>query len=77
MATTKAPESPLWLIILGGALGLLGVLGLSAGEPTGISAAVTVGLLWLGSILALTGIVGVGVTMGMRRADYLIRVRGD
>lgn len=78
MSGQKPPDPPAVYLAFGILTALLGAVGLlTVGLRGGPGTIAALALVWLGSILALIGVVGIGVTIGMRRADYLIRVKGN
>lgn len=69
MAKRERPaESPWGILIIGM---ILGGVGWTAVVVGGEDAAPLIVLAWIGSVLAGVGMVGAGVTMGVRRADEL------
>lgn len=66
------PESPVGLILLGFIFGIAGGVVLALGAAEGSEVAVFVGyvLISLSGIVAMIGIIGAGVRLGMRHADF-------
>lgn len=70
MAREDSPASSGWEHVIAGAL--LGLIGtgilLGAGTDDGVTSFIGLALVWLGGLFTLIGAVGVGVTIGVRRA---------
>lgn len=60
-------QHPAVLIVLGAVMGIAG--GWLAADSD-MAAIVSVGLIWLGGIVAAVGVIAAGVTMGMERAAW-------
>lgn len=77
MATQNPPDPP-WLYLFMGVLtSLVGAVGLLVvGFDNGPATLGALVFVWFGSVLAMIGVVGIGVTIGMRRADWHIRRKG-
>lgn len=66
-----APPSSWFYIVFGAVLALVGGLGLVTAGDGGPPEWVSVGVLWISGLLTTIGAVGVGVTSGVQRADWL------
>ena len=67
----EASPAPPWVyIFIGAVLSGLGGFLFALDDPTTLSTAVSLVLLWLGSVLTLAGVVALGVQVGSTRAEW-------
>lgn len=75
MATQSRPESPAALLLVGVPTGVLGAFMLGFGLAEDATPILLLGWLFVAvaSIVTSISVIGVGVQMGVRRANYLDR----
>lgn len=68
MSASNPPESPWGLLLVGAVVGLAGACLVALPEMPAIIGAAC---LWVGGVMTAIGVIGVGVTMGVARAEWL------